>query len=205
MLLLFIVISICETLLGEFMLSNSKIIRNYSEALFSVAKNLSKESLVLEQISIFTDIFHKSALVKEAICSPIISADIKRNLVDIVAKKCKFETISKQFLYVLIKHARCALLSQIARDLKSIILNSNGIKEVSLSSTYQMTKKDIKSVEEFLEKKLNSKIELSYDVDPALIGGIVIKYDSNLIDCSMSGALNSVKDLASKSKIQFGH
>jgi len=187
------------------MLSNSKIIRNYSEALFAVAKKISKENKALDQLSIFVDILDKSALVKKALYSPIINDDIKKNLVDLVAEKCKFEKISKQFLYVLIKNARCVLLPEIVRDLESVILRSNGIKETSLLSAHKMNTKDIKSVEEFLEKKLDTKISLSHKIDSSLVGGIVIEYDSNLIDCSIKGALNKIKDLASKTKIQLGH
>ena len=193
--------SIFKILIDEFMLYSFKIVRNYSQALFSVAKSLSDAKKILEQISIFTSIFHESALVKKAICSPIIDMSIKGNLIDLVAKKCKFAKTSKQFLHILIKNKRLTLLPEIVNDLKIIIMESEGIKATYLSSAYEMSKKELTSIESFLKQKLNTKIALSHDVDPSLIGGVIIKYDSNLIDCSISGALNRVKDLATKTKM----
>ena len=116
--------SIFKILIDEFMLYSFKIVRNYSQALFSVAKSLSDAKKILEQISIFTSIFHESALVKKAICSPIIDMSIKGNLIDLVAKKCKFAKTSKQFLHILIKNKRFTLLPEIVNDLKIIIMES---------------------------------------------------------------------------------
>ena len=46
-----------------------------------------------------------------------------------------------------------------------------------------------------LEKSLNSKIEINQEINKSLLGGIIIKYDSQLIDFSVYGALNKIEKI----------
>ena len=178
-----------------------KIVKNYSQALFVSIKKLSKKNRILEQISIFANLVQENSLVRNVLCSPVIDRAVKVRLVDLVVTKYKFEEISKQFLYVLIKNARCILLPQIASTLDELIAATKGIKLAEVSSAFKLGTKEIKFIQEFLEKELGQKIELLANVDASLIGGVIIKYDSNLIDCSVQGALDRIKKVAIKTKI----
>ncbi len=178
-----------------------KIVKNYSHALFVSAKALSKENKILEQISMFAHLIQENSTVRNALCSPVIDRAVKVKLVDLVATKHKFEETSKQFLYALIKNARCILLPQIAGTLDELIAATNGVKSAEVSSAFKLGRKEIKFIQGFLETELGQKIELIANVNPSLIGGVIIKYDSNLIDCSVQGALDRIKKVAVKSKI----
>ena len=52
-----------------------------------------------------------------------------------------------------------------------------------------------------LEMEIGLKINLQTDIDPSLIGGVIIKYDSNLIDYSIQGALTKIKKVTTNAKI----
>ena len=93
------------------------------------------------------------------------------------------------------------LILQIIDDFAKIIANSKGIKFAEISSAFKLTKKELESISSFLETELGKKIELELNIDPSLIGGAVIKYDCNLIDCSVSGALDRIKRVAVSSKM----
>ena len=56
-------------------------------------------------------------------------------------------------------------------------------------------------VRKFIEAELGQQVELAMSVDSALIGGVIIKYDSNIIDCSVQGALDRIEKLSNNSKI----
>jgi F-type H+-transporting ATPase subunit delta len=182
------------------MLLDLKIVKNYSHALFANAQIISKESKVLEQVTFFANLMQESLIVHNAFCSPIVEKEIKIKLVGLVADKYKFESVSRQFLYVLIKNARFLILPQIVDAFEKLIATDKGIKSVELLSAFKLSTKDIEVIREFIEAELGQQVALVMNTDPSLIGGVVIKYDSNLIDCSVQGALNKIEKLVTNSK-----
>jgi F-type H+-transporting ATPase subunit delta len=180
---------------------NLKIVKNYSTALYVGAKKDNIESKVLNQISSLTQALLKSSLATQALCSPVIDNKIKKSMIDLVCSKFKFDKITNRFLYILIKNSRFSLLAQIAEDFANIIADSQGIKRAEVSSAFKLGTKEIGLISGLLEAELGKKIEIDVSIDPSLIGGAVIKYDCNLIDYSVRGALERIKKVATGSKI----
>jgi F-type H+-transporting ATPase subunit delta len=180
---------------------NLKIVKNYSSALYVGAKKDNIQNKVSEQISGLTQALLNSDLATQALCSPVIDSKIKKNIIDLVCSKFKFDKITNRFLYVLIKNSRFPLIAQIADDFANIIADSQGIKRAEISSAFKLGKKEIGLISSLLEAELGKKIEFDVNIDPSLIGGAVIKYDCNLIDYSVQGALERVKKVAISSKI----
>jgi F-type H+-transporting ATPase subunit delta len=180
---------------------NFKIVQNYSQALFFNAKLAFKEDKLLEQLQFFADLMENSSFVQNILYSPVIDKNLKVKLVDLIIEHCKFEVILQRFLYVLIKNSRCNLLPQITITFNELIADSKGIKSAEILSASKLDKKEIQAIQKLLEAKLGKEITLEDKVEKSLIGGIIIKYDSNLIDCSVQSALNRIEQVALKSKI----
>ncbi|MDA9163596.1 ATP synthase F1 subunit delta [Rickettsiaceae bacterium] len=183
------------------MLLDLKVIKNYTQALFNKASDAANTAKVLEQISVFASLSQKSDSINEALCSPIIDRDLKISLIDKISSKYKFEKISQQFLHVLVKNSRFSLLSQIVEEFEKMTADSLGVTSAEVVSAFKLGKKEVETIKSFLEAELGKKVELTASSDDSLIGGMVIKYDSNLIDCSVHGALERVRKVAVKSKI----
>lgn len=179
---------------------NLKIVKNYSQALYSGAQKNGIEDKVLEQLIVLGQIILHSPKVMKAFCSPIIDNKIKKKLLDLMVSKFKFEKTTINFLYTLIENARFSLISEIIDDFSKIIALSKNIKYIQVSSAYKLGKKEINLISGILESEIGKKVKLETNVDPALIGGVVIQYDCNLIDCSVSGALNRIKKFALNSE-----
>jgi F-type H+-transporting ATPase subunit delta len=178
-----------------------KIVKNYSQALLTSAQVISKENKVLEQMQFFANLMQESLIVRTALCSPVVGKEVKVRLVELVADKYKFESMSKRFLYVLIKNARCSLFSEIVDTFAKLIASARGVKYAELLSAFKLSSKDVEVVRKFIEAELGQQVELAMSVDSALIGGVIIKYDSNIIDCSVQGALDRIEKLSNNSKI----
>ena len=77
-------------------------------------------------------------------------------------------------------------------------MESKGIKFVKVSSAFKLEKKEMEFIRNLLESKLDKKVELEHSVDESLLGGVVVKYDSNLIDCSLQGVLDRIQKIATR-------
>jgi F-type H+-transporting ATPase subunit delta len=180
---------------------NLKIVKNYSQALYSSAKKSKVENKALEQITVLGQVFLNSSRIMQALCSPIVDSQIKKKILDLVTSKLKFEKTTANFLYILVKNSRFSLIHEIIENFSEIILDSKNIKHARISSAYNLGKKELNLISGFLESGLGKKIDLETNIDSSLIGGAVIEYDCNLIDCSVNGALDRIKKIAVDSKI----
>jgi F-type H+-transporting ATPase subunit delta len=173
-----------------------KTVKNYAHSLFAQAKRESKENKVFESIKVFSEVLRDFSVIKNMLCSPIIEKSDKERFVDILTSKLKSEIFLKRILYVLIKNSRMNLFFQIVDEYEVLLMESKGIKFVEISSAFKLTTKEVEFIHNLLELTLGKKIKLQQSVDEALLGGAIVKYDSNLIDCSLQGALGKIQKIA---------
>jgi F-type H+-transporting ATPase subunit delta len=81
------------------------------------------------------------------------------------------------------------LLEKIYYEFKKLIDVADGVTEVTITTTEPIEKSFENKIVECLSKKLNKKIRLNKLINPELIGGIVIKIDSIMIDNSIKTKL----------------
>lgn len=179
---------------------DAKIVKDYSESLLAGVDGSSKQEKLLVQMVVFDELLQNNDVIRRSLYSPIIDKSAKIKLVDAIAKQYKLEKIFNQFLHVLIKNARCNLLPQITKSVKKLVAGAKGIKLVEVVSAYELSKKSQQNIEEFLEKKIGSKLEATFTTDESIIGGVVVKYDSNLIDCSVEAGLRKIENMACKNQ-----
>jgi F-type H+-transporting ATPase subunit delta len=178
-----------------------KLAKDYARSLLADIKGISKQDQILNHLVVFNEFMQSNEIVRRSLYSPIIDKSAKIRLADSIADQYKFEQIFKQFLHVLIKNARCNLLPQIILAIKKIVAETKGIKLVEVTSAYDLTNKEQKTIQEFLEKKIGCSVEVTFFIDPLIIGGVVIKYDSNLIDCSVDAGLRKIEDMVTKLRV----
>jgi F-type H+-transporting ATPase subunit delta len=173
-----------------------KTVKNYAHSLFTQAKRESKENKVFESIKVFSEVLRDFSAIKNMLFSPIIEKSDKDRFMDILTSKLKSEIFLKRILYVLIKNSRMNLFFQIVDEYEVLLMESKGIKFVEISSAFKLTTKEVEFIHNLLELTLGKKIKLQQSVDEALLGGAIVKYDSNLIDCSLQGALGKIQKIA---------
>lgn len=183
------------------MSSDVKLAKDYAQALLVGIKEISKQDQILNHMVVFEDFIQNNAIIKRALYSPIIDKSIKIKLVNSIVDQGKFEKTFRQLLHVLVKNSRCSLLPQIITSIETIIAESKGIKLVEVVSAFKLESKAKKQIEKDLEQRVGRAVEVTFDVDQSIIGGIVVKYDSNLIDCSVVAGLNKIENLAMKLKV----
>jgi F-type H+-transporting ATPase subunit delta len=173
-----------------------KTVKNYAHSLFTQAKRESKENKVFESIKVFSEVLRDFSAIKNMLCSPIIEKSDKDRFVDVLTSKLKSEIFLKRILHILIKNSRVNLFFQIVDEYEVLLMESKGIKFVEISSAFKLTTKEVEFIHNLLELTLGKKIKLQHSVDESLLGGAIVKYDSNLIDCSLQGALGKIQKIA---------
>ena len=166
----------------------------YSLALFELAKedNLIEEVekhclLILKLISENKDFnsFIKDPTNKKLDQIKVITQIFEKfNLNDLLKKFLNFLIIKRRFFYI----------EKILNNFLETCSKKRGEIKAELIVSKSLTNVEIDNIKEELSKNFNSKIKLNYKNDPSLIGGLIVKIGSTMIDTSIKNKLQQIQN-----------
>lgn len=182
-------------------MNKDNLIENYAVALFNNAMVDNIQDKIFEEITAINRIITDNFDIREFLFSPIVNKIDKINVVNSLVKNTKFNKIVNNFLLLLIKNSRTHILSNIVDAYNTLLYESKNIKIVQVISANKLQPKEQEWIKSRIEKELNQKTEILFDIDSTIIGGIVIKYDSMLQDYSIKGSLEKIAKSLKKVRI----
>ncbi len=175
--------------------ANKNIIaKRYAGALLGAAQESKSEAKVLADLVTLQEAIENSAELKSALSSQIASLQEKSALVKELSSKAKKQTITSNFLELLAEKSRLNLTSEIIVEFQKLYREANKTVEAIVTSAKKLTATEEKDIIKILEKKFDKKVEITSEIDESLIAGFVVKAGSELIDTSIKGRLNLVKN-----------
>jgi F-type H+-transporting ATPase subunit delta len=123
---------------------------------------------------------------------PLISNEEKREVIEKTFSDFKKDLIS--FLFVLIDNKRINILDDIISSYTYINDESNNIMSVEIISSNELTNEQIIAIIATLETRFKKKIKTTMVIDASIIGGLIIKYNGQVLDDSVIGKLKSLKE-----------
>lgn len=164
----------------------------YATALFSLAqdkKSLDKVAADLESLGrAVTESSDLSAFLN----SPVISRTDAKGAVAGLAKKMKLNALTANTLGVLADNRRLSELPAVIRAFQSLLSAHRGEVRAEVASAFPLTEAQVDAVTANLKKRVGSDVTVSTKVDPSLLGGLVVRIGSQMIDSSIKTHLNSL-------------
>ena len=164
----------------------------YAEALFEFSKSKNILQEINQDLIILTNIISKTNILIDFLENPLIGQKVKINVVQSILEK----SISKyilDFISILIEKKRVTLLNVIIDEFFHLVYVFNSMTVVNIYIPSVISQIQQKNLEEKLIMITNSKkIKLIINIKPELIGGMVIKIGSKVIDMSINGQLEQI-------------
>lgn len=95
---------------------------------------------------------------------------------------------------LLVERGRAELLPQIAVEYRRLANRHAGIVEAVVTSAAPLTTEETEALRQRIEGMAGARIDLRTDVDPSLIGGLTVKVGGRLLDASVRGRLERLRD-----------
>ena len=166
----------------------------YSLALYELASEnnvlwqVEEQSLsILNLISVSKDF---SNLIKD----PTNNQDNLLKVINSISNDNKFENLFKKFLSFLITKRRFFYVEKILNSFIGICSQKRGELKAELRSAKKLSSDEISKITDELTKNFSSKIRLNYKHDESLIGGLVVKVGSTMVDTSIKNKLKSIEN-----------
>ena len=163
----------------------------YAEALFESAKERDKLDEVRGQLGEFADALDENRELATFFFSPYFSSAEKRDGIAKAVTGAEPELVN--FLELLAEKHRMPAIFRIRRELDSLWAKENRRLDVTLTSAVELDSAIAKQVGDEVSKQTDRRVELRTQVDPDILGGLVLRVGNMVLDTSIRSRLERLR------------
>ncbi len=172
----------------------SGVARRYAQALFSLAQEQNVTDAVADALGNFAQMIEQSADLKRLVVSPVFSAADQLKAVSALLDKYGFGGITANFIKLVASKRRLFVLPDMIRAFQALNDKAKGVTRADVTVAAPLSANHNATLEEALREVSGGKIvKINVNVDPSIIGGIVVKLGSRMVDASLKTKLNSLR------------
>ena len=166
---------------------------SYSQALFELSTEENSIIEVENQVLSILELINKSSDFNDLIKDPTNKIEDQLKAIDAISSQFKFNQLLKKFLSFIVSKRRFFYTEKILKDFISICSGSRGEIQAELTAAKNLDENEINKIKDDLASNYGSNIKLNYKNDPSLIGGLIIKVGSTMIDTSIQNKLQQIE------------
>lgn len=166
--------------------------KRYASSLFEVGIELKKLDDFHSQLEFIKKTFLSEKKLLQILEHPRISKGEKRTLVENIFKKSVSEEILN-FLFIIIDKRREDSLMDIVKEYNTLFKEYKGILDIEAVTAVSMKESAIEKLKLVLKNRFKKEIQLSNSVEPSIIGGVVLRMESKVIDSSLKSQLKEME------------
>jgi F-type H+-transporting ATPase subunit delta len=169
------------------------VARRYARALLDVATEKGDSGL-REELSELATLFSSSAELRTVLVHPGIPAEKKVAVVHALWRKEKPSKLLEKLVALLVEKRRIELLPLIAKAYARLWNAERGIVEAEVVSAFPMESAAAHALSAAVAGTLGKKIELREQVDPSLVGGLLLRMQGRVYDGSVRARLRALRE-----------
>src|SRR3954453_19295453 len=163
----------------------------YARALFQAAKENDVLDRVHDEVGEFVDALDGNQELQMFFFSPYFSSDEKQDAVDKVVSGADERTVN--FLKLLAERHRMPVLFRIRRDFDELWAEEKKLLSVSVTSAVELDDKLVKDIGKRIEEQTGRDGDLAANVDPYVLGGLVVRVGNMVLDASVRNRLEKLR------------
>ena len=164
----------------------------YATALFGLARDKNQIDAVTRSVATLESAMAESADFRALVSSPLISRADAAQAVAALQPTLGIDPLTENFLGVLAENGRLGELKAVLRLVKQLVAAHRGETQAEVTSAMPLDDTQIAALKAKLAKRAGRDVTLDVKVDPSLLGGIVVKLGSQMIDASIKTKLNTL-------------
>ncbi len=168
----------------------------YARSLFEVASERDALDSVREQVGQFADAVDENQDLQVFFFSPYFSTEEKKdalgNLLD------GADEAVTNFLELLVEKHRMPAIFRIRRELDSLWADANQLLPVTITSAIELDSSTVKGIGKAIGEQTGRKVDLTANVDPDVLGGIVLRVGNSILDASIRNRLEQLRRQVAK-------
>ena len=165
----------------------------YASALYELAAEKKLVASVSNDLSNLKNILKDNKELSLVVKSPLISSSDKQNIFETLLMKINANELTNTFIKVIEKNKRFSNLASIITQFININSQKRGDVIADITSADELNDDQKNNITNQLKSILGDKLSLSFDVDKNIMGGLIVKVGSKMIDTSLANKINKLK------------
>ena len=163
----------------------------YARALFEAARDEGRIDEVREQLGQFVDALEADHDLQVFFFSPYLSTEEKKDGLDRAVTGA--EDILLNFLKLLIENHRMPVIFRVRRVYEGLWEEENRLLPVNVTSAIELDDATVREIGDRISEQTGRKVQLSADVEPDILGGIVVRAGNAVLDASVRNRLDQLR------------
>lgn len=165
----------------------------YASALFELAQEMKVTDEVGAALERFGALIASSDDLQNLIRNPVFTADEQVKAVNGVMASAKIDGLAANFIGLVASKRRLFALPGMIAGYRQLLANAKGIIRAEVTVAEQPSAAHLKDIATALKETAGKEVEIDLRIDPSLIGGLIVKMGSKMVDASLKTKLNSIR------------
>ena len=173
---------------------STSVAARYATAVYDIAKDSKSVKALENDIDVLQSALSQSADFGALISSPVYTREEQETAISALASKMGLSATMANTLSLMAQKRRLFVVPQLLSTLRDIIAEDKGEVTADVVSAKALTKTQADKLAKTLKASTGKTVTLNASVDESLIGGLVVKVGSRMIDTSIRAKLNSLQN-----------
>jgi F-type H+-transporting ATPase subunit delta len=166
----------------------------YASALFSLAQDNRQAEAVADALARFDALIAGSPDLERLVRSPVFSAADQVKALDVILAHAGIDGIADNFIRLVATKRRLFFIREMIADYRKLYEASRGVTRAEVTSASPLSDANVAALKESLRAASGGReVALDTKVDPSIIGGLIVKLGSRMVDGSLKTKLNAIR------------
>jgi F-type H+-transporting ATPase subunit delta len=165
----------------------------YASALFELARDGGQDDAVAADLDTFDALLKESADLRRLVKSPVFTAEQQAAAIGAVVEKAGIKGLAANFIRLAAANRRLFALPDMIAVFRTLVRESKGIVRAEVRVAEKPSDAVLNEIKASLREIAKAEIDVDLHVDPSLIGGLVVKMGSRMVDASLRTKLNGIR------------
>jgi F-type H+-transporting ATPase subunit delta len=165
----------------------------YATALFELALESNAIDSVTADLAKFEALITESADLARLVRSPVFTADEQSRAVSVLLDKAGIAGLANKFLRLVAENRRLFAINDIVRGYKAMVAKHKGEVTAQVTVAEKLSDARLAEIKSSLKSVTGKDVQVDVQIDPTIIGGLIVKLGSRMIDSSLRTKLNAIK------------
>ena len=177
----------------EVVANSQSLAGRYASALYELADKDRVLDAIAEDLVKFRQLMVESEDLNRLIRSPVISRSDQNNGLMAILENAKAKPLTKKFIGAVVMNRRIFVVADIIDVFLSELAERRGEIKATVVSAVELSAKQLKDLTGSLNEALGQKVSIDLTVDTSLIGGLIVRVGSRMIDSSIRSKLQRLQ------------
>ena len=173
--------------------TTSGVAGRYANALFELALEENLLESVEQDLNRFQQALDAVEDLRRLVRSPVFSAEEQGRAIAAILEEMKIEGLTANFLKLIARNRRLFAAPDMIKAFRAQLARHRGQTSAEVISAAKLEEGQVRALQSALKAALHKDVQLDQKVDASLLGGLVVKVGSRMVDSSLRTKLNSLK------------